>query len=203
MGGGQGNCETVRQESAEECTLREHCLERLRWEVGMATARCPLCQVPSREAAGGPPVASATRTSLAAGSANGASPRRCARQPRSPSVTAAMAQCSARSARPFSALPPLATPPVSSAASSCSRKLLLGRGYGCDAALLCQKDQADICRLVSGRLPMAPPPVRVVTSCCITTHRKTPDEDFSLPLIALTYTCLIILTRTLWSSAAE
>ncbi len=112
-------------------------------------------------------------------------------------------QCSARSARPFSALPPAVTPPVSSAASSCSKKLLLGRGYSCKAALLCQKRQASISRLISGRLPLAPPPIRIVTSYCITTHRKTLDGDISLPSFALTYTCLIILTRPLWSSAAE
>ena len=66
------------------------------------------------------PVASTTLTSLAARSEKASSPCCCARQPRSPRVTAAILQCCARSAKPFSALPPLATPPVNSVASSCS-----------------------------------------------------------------------------------
>ncbi len=67
-------------------------------------------------------MASTTLTSLAAGSAKASPPCCCARHPRSPRVTAAMLQCCASSAKPFSALPPLATPPVNSVASSCSHR---------------------------------------------------------------------------------
>ena len=67
-------------------------------------------------------MASTTLTSLAAGSAKASPPCCCARHPRSPRVTAAMLQCCASSAKPFSALPPLAIPPVNSVASSCSHR---------------------------------------------------------------------------------